>query len=200
MDEGERMVSLSNDLAHLRLRIILLAISLFLLVIHLKELGLHTCRVRDHPLAGALLIDPCLELWKPLVLLPEEVLFTHVNEIDSRLPRQQIILVEQINLLGIPLAKPHVLLLLRKPCMNLQRHLEPVLLLLCLSITCNLLLERLEEFFNLCNVLQAQLIGDDFEVTDWVDLSFDVRALVTIHRFVEDAADMEDSICGVDVR
>eukprot|EP00967_Tisochrysis_lutea_P018966 scaffold21530_cov37-Tisochrysis_lutea.AAC.2 len=28
MDEGERMVSLSNDLAHLRLRIILLAISL----------------------------------------------------------------------------------------------------------------------------------------------------------------------------
>ena len=65
---------------------------------------------------------------------PDEVLFRHVDEVDPRLGREQVVLVEQVHLLEVPLAEAHVLLLLGQPGVDLDRHVEPVLLLLGLAV------------------------------------------------------------------
>mmetsp|Transcript_15125 Transcript_15125/g.49334 ORF Transcript_15125/g.49334 Transcript_15125/m.49334 type:complete len:338 (+) Transcript_15125:279-1292(+) len=199
MDQRQRVVAFRDDLAHLRRRLVLLAVGLLFFLVHCKELGLHTRRVRDHPLAWPLLIDPGLELREPLVLLPQEVRLAHVDEVDARLPGQQVVLVEELNLLGTPLAEADVLLLLSQPRVDFLRHLQPVLLLLGLAIARHLLLQRVQQLLDHGDVFEAELIGNDLQVANWVHISLDVRARIPVHGFFEHAAYVEDSICCIDV-
>ncbi len=61
--------------------------------------GFQDPRVRDDWLILLLSIDPLLDLAQPLVFLVEEIGFAHIHEIDHRLRRQELKLIQEFNLM-----------------------------------------------------------------------------------------------------
>lgn len=65
-----------------------------------------------------------------------------------------------------------------------------------LTATAGLLLQVLESLLDELDILDTELLADDFEITDGVDITLDVNDL----GIIETSDDLEDGIDGANVR
>jgi hypothetical protein len=101
-------------------------------------------------------------------------------------------------LLGTPVLVTNVLALLKesKNLLDGSFLLLELLHLEGLTTTASLLLDVLESLLSELDILDAELLADDLEITDGVDITLDVDNL----GIIETSDDLEDGIDGADVR
>jgi hypothetical protein len=100
-------------------------------------------------------------------------------------------------LLGTPVLVTNVLALLKesKNLLDGSFLLLELLHLEGLTTTASLLLDVLESLLSELDILDAELLADDLEITDGVDITLDVDNL----GIIETSDDLEDGIDGADV-
>ena len=158
---------------------------------HIQELSFKRNGERND-LVASVRFDPLRDFTQPFVLLLEEIGFTHVDQVNGLLGRQEQVVVEHVDLIVTPVAMARVMTGFQ-PCKQLLSDFQILLLGLVLlgnnaSKLGNLRRDELD-------ILETQLVSNDFHVSDGVHAVLDVNNI----SIVKNANHLKDAIGGFDV-
>jgi len=143
-------------------------------------------------LAGAL-VNECLDLGKPLVLLLDVITRTAVNEENNGLGSKKLELIQEINIDKIPVSKTHILLLFLQELENLFDTFQFLAFgLVVLGRLNESLLTSLKEL----NILELKFFVDDFHITNGVDVTLNVSDF----GIIENTQHVENAVNCLNVR
>lgn len=196
--EVQNLAHSSNQLWQRRLDTQGLALLLLLLLTQSRQALLKADRDWEDWVSWSVVLAPLRDLSQVLVLLADIVLLGQIDEVDDRLGGQQPQRVDMLDLLWRPITMTHILALLqhRNNLLNRRLLLLQLLNLQALPPLPRQLLNRLQRLLRKFNILDAQLLGDDVQISSWVDVALNVDDL----GVVEAADDLENGIDGADVR
>eukprot|EP00128_Syssomonas_multiformis_P014504 Colp12_sorted_trinity150504_noHs@17265 len=173
----------------------LLRVRLTLSLAHVKPLSLESTGEGDDEITLVAVINPVLDLGKPLVLLADVVRLRKVNKVDDRLGSDEKELVENLDLLSIPCTHANVLVLLRQPLVELLSHFKLSLESLITGAAA-LTGHRVDLVLSELNILKKELVVDDLKIADGINTTLDVGDILLL----ESTANMENTIDALNVR